>query len=338
MSGRLQASVIGRSLQWSAVHDAMLEGDGGWSRGCSGGVGRRGKCLSSSSLICHPKTMDSFFTFPLFSSLPPELRIQIWRDALPDQDRPALYPYKRGCWCPRWLSPSDRGNDPKLKPNIDLEFRYELLDDIQVELPLVFVNREARGIALAWALHQGINMCFCKDRQCHIFIRPFNPKLDALYIAPNRLYDFYAESSDRIFEPDLFAQNVNVAPVHSRFAIPETLLQAEDDLLREMFDEFLCLAMLFVIVNTPPEFTDNETKVQRQSGSSRTHRNSEWPSSGITTIAALTRRMATTSATKPSTGGSRRPAKGSFPGWSGTTSAGLKSGPSSLFEDEWYFL
>lgn len=208
--------------------------------------------------------MDSSFSFPLFLRLPPELRTQIWRYSLPDEDRPALYPYKRGCWCPRWLSPSDKGYDPKWEPNIDLEFRYDLLDNIEVKLPLVFVNREARGIALAWAHQQGITMRFCKDRQCHIFIRPFNPKRDALYIAPTQLYNFYVESSDRIEEPDLFDRIINVVPVLSRFAVPVALLQAEDDPLREIFDEFRCLAVLFIIVNTPPEFTDNEMKVQRQ--------------------------------------------------------------------------
>lgn len=203
-------------------------------------------------------------TFPLFSSLPTELRIKIWRDALPDDDRPALYPYKRGCWCPRWLSPSDPGYDPNCEPNIDLEFRHDLLDHIQVDLPLLFVNWEARGIALSWAHQNDIEMRFYKDRQCHVLTRPFKLEHDVLYIAPNRLNDFYIESIDRIGEPDLFDQCVSVSPALARFAVPWTLLETEEDPLREMFDDFVCLAVLFVIVNTPPpEFPDNEMKVQR---------------------------------------------------------------------------
>jgi hypothetical protein len=39
-------------------------------------------------------------------------------------------------------------NDPNARDNLILEFRHDLLDQVQVEAPLVFVNREARGIAL----------------------------------------------------------------------------------------------------------------------------------------------------------------------------------------------
>lgn len=204
------------------------------------------------------------FTFPLFPRLPTELRMKIWRVALPDEDRPALYPYKRGCWCPRWLSPSDPGYDPNCEPNIDLEFRHDLLEDIQVDLPPVFVNREARGIALTWAHQHDIKMRFCKNRQCHVFTRPFKLERDVLYIAPNRSNDFFVESIDRLEEPDLFDQIVNISPALARFAIPRTQLETEEDPLREQFDNFVCLAVLFVIVNTPPpEFPDNEMKVQR---------------------------------------------------------------------------
>lgn len=209
-------------------------------------------------------------TFPLFSHLPPELRTQIWRDALPDEELPALYPYKRGCWHPRWLSPSDEGYSPGPHPNIWMEFRHDLLDNIQVELPLVFVNHEARSITLAWARQQNINIRFCESRQYHIFTRPFNPNRDALYIMPERLYDFYMETYDRMDQPDLFDHFVTFPyPFLYYFAVPEALLPADGDPLVEMFREFSCPKVLFVIVNTPPEFTDHELKVQPQWGLER---------------------------------------------------------------------
>lgn len=98
-------------------------------------------------------------TFPLFSSLPPELRNQIWCVAMPDKVGPAFYFYRKGCWCPRSLSKSDEEYGPEYDENIlFFEFRYDLLDDAQFEVPLVFVNREARGIALAWVREQGIEL------------------------------------------------------------------------------------------------------------------------------------------------------------------------------------
>lgn len=171
--------------------------------------------------------------FPLFSSLPQELRDQIWRDALPDENTIALYPYGRGCWRP------------------------------QVEIPLVFVNRSARVIALDWVQKQDIEMRFCKDRQCHIFIRQFDLKRDAVYITPDKLYD-RTESLDRIEEPDLFDKILSFVPALSHFAIPEALLEIKDNPLHEIFEDFMCLAVLFIIVNPQPDFADNDIKVQQQ--------------------------------------------------------------------------
>lgn len=90
-------------------------------------------------------------TFPHFSSLPPELRHQIWREALPDRDGPALYPYRTG---DAYANPT-RGNTDVC--NVNFEFRHDLLGPVPVEVQqqLVFVNREARGIALAWVREQG---------------------------------------------------------------------------------------------------------------------------------------------------------------------------------------
>lgn len=132
-----------------------------------------------------PKTMAVVATnssiFPLFSSLPPELRNQIWRDAVPDKVGPALYFYRNGYWCPRRLSKSDKGYDPeKDENNLNFEYRHDLLDDAQFEVPLVFVNLEARGIALAWVREQGIEIRFCENRQHPIFVRPCDPMRDAL--------------------------------------------------------------------------------------------------------------------------------------------------------------
>ena len=69
---------------------------------------------------------------------------------MPDKFGPALYFYRKEYWCPRRLSKSDEAYDPENdENNLNFEFRLDLLDDAQFEVPLVFVNREACGIALA---------------------------------------------------------------------------------------------------------------------------------------------------------------------------------------------
>ena len=79
--------------------------------------------------------------FTLFPSLPAELRIQIWRDALPlpDKDRQALYFYKKGCWHPRHLTEADANYNPHNDElNLAFEFHHKLLDDVQLILPSFF--------------------------------------------------------------------------------------------------------------------------------------------------------------------------------------------------------
>lgn len=90
-------------------------------------------------------------TFPLFSALPFELRDRIWREALPHPAGPTLYFYRgRGCWVPRLLTESDPGFIPG-DDGLAFEFRTDRLGhDNQYNLPLVFVNHEARKVALAW--------------------------------------------------------------------------------------------------------------------------------------------------------------------------------------------
>lgn len=96
--------------------------------------------------------------FALFPSLPAELRIQIWRDALPDKIRQALYSYKKGCWQPQRLTETDANYNPHNDElNLVFNFRHDLLDDAQLVLPYFFVNHEAHGVTLAWIHSQGID-------------------------------------------------------------------------------------------------------------------------------------------------------------------------------------
>ncbi|PNY23531.1 Uncharacterized protein TCAP_06526 [Tolypocladium capitatum] len=202
--------------------------------------------------------------FPLFSSLPPELRIRIWRDALPDRDGPALYPYRKGCWCPRRISESDDGPEHADDTYLFLEFRHDLLDSVHVKAPLAFVNREARCIALAWARKRGIEMRVREDSQCPVLARPFDPVHDALYVALDKFNDFCCEPYDRLFQPDLVDQGVSSSPDVTRIAIPEALLRSEDTTLHQVTEWFPRLAVIFIVVDAQPDLEDDGTKVQRR--------------------------------------------------------------------------
>ena len=194
-------------------------------------------------------------SFQSFSSLPAELRVQIWRDALPVRAGPALHFYKPGCWIPRYLSESEPGYYPDNNDlNLELEFHYELLDRPQIEVPLVYVNHEARSVSLAWIREQGIETHFRDDRRRPVFVRPFDPSYDAIYVPLDRWHDFDREPHERLWQPDLHGKLVNMGPNLWRIAVPEALLQSGGDSLSDILDSYFSLRALFVVAGAQPDF------------------------------------------------------------------------------------
>ncbi|KAJ8070054.1 hypothetical protein OCU04_000453 [Sclerotinia nivalis] len=128
-------------------------------------------------------TTTTLSPFPRFMELALELRNQIWSDALPEKIDTALYLYTKGRWHPLYLTSPDPYNEYDHENdifNLRVEFRHDLLDQVQVHTPLVFVNHEAREIATAWAHKQGFVVKENKGRS--VFGRPFNPESDVLYV------------------------------------------------------------------------------------------------------------------------------------------------------------
>jgi hypothetical protein len=232
--------------------------------------------------------------FHLFTSLAPELRDQIWRAALPDEVRPVLYFYKKGGWCPRRLLPSDERYNPETNElNVNFEFRHDLLDAVQLEIPLFFVNREARNIALAWIREHNIDIRVYAYKYGQlpspVFVSPFDPIYDALYIALDKWDEFLCEPDDRCFQPDMVEQFIHVQPADiTRIAMPEALFRGEGEVavalaelmvitipfsflylyfsdLRKLQDRFFGqLQVLFIMVDTPLDLqaTNNGMKIQ----------------------------------------------------------------------------
>lgn len=221
----------------------------------------------------YPQSMAaSVSAFTLFPKLPPELRNRIWCDVLPDADRPALFRYRTGCWHPRYLTSSDEGYLPDASDNVDLEFKSDLLNHVPVRIPLGFVNREARSIGLAWAREQGFERRFCEDRRRYIFVRPFDITRDTIFIRYNRLGDFCAEPSNRLFEPDLLDRMVSSYPEFRCIAVHELLLQREHacQMLPGIFEWHSNIEVLYIILGAESTILEEEgededsSKVQRQ--------------------------------------------------------------------------
>lgn len=190
-------------------------------------------------------TTVPFPPFINFPSLPLELRLQIWRETLPETDDAALYFYRRRCWAPGEMSESD----PRFVPddgNLTLGLRHELLDHIQYDLPQAFVNREARNVALDWARETGVQTKISSHSKGLVFVRRFDPTRDILYMMNWK--DFCSDPIDRQSEPDLIEKMVDTDYAMIRIAISEEVFDYHTDALPELFDWFE-LSKLFVIIN-----------------------------------------------------------------------------------------
>ncbi|KAF2876937.1 hypothetical protein BDV95DRAFT_601348 [Massariosphaeria phaeospora] len=134
--------------------------------------------------------------FPLFSALAAELRNQIWQEALPkNMKEPTLGLFKAGSW-------RIQGAEPDLL----LGFCCDSLN-VDVEMPLAFVDHEARSIALAKIREHGLAIR-ARRNQYPILVRPFKPTVDALYVSLSALTNILVDLVDRTFEPDLIERLV----------------------------------------------------------------------------------------------------------------------------------
>ncbi|KAF4225144.1 hypothetical protein CNMCM6457_008502 [Aspergillus fumigatiaffinis] len=187
-------------------------------------------------------------------SLPAELRIQIWHGALPEKDSPALIFFKKGCWRRRRLSETEQGYDPTDPSHPHFYFDPELLDHVEVNVPLFFVNREARRIALAWCHEQGISLRFARNQQSLIFSRPFNSKHDVLYVPLDQWDGFLCEPYDQMFTPEWTGQSVSTYALElGVIAVPEAQVYSNPAVLHEMFEWPYRPAVLYVVLDSPPD-------------------------------------------------------------------------------------
>lgn len=197
-------------------------------------------------------------TFVNFSALPPELRNQIWADALPRKDGRAIYPYRRWCWHPRPLSKSDTRyteNDDNLR----LVFQFDLLY-LPVTLPLAAVNREARSIALDWARRHGVKRRFYEELNSYMFVRHFIPNYDTLFIpGGSKTIEFCHEPWDRLPGGESAWYELQLR----QLAVPEASLA--DGSALAIFDLFFCPLVLFVVIDAPSqlEWDGKESRYHR---------------------------------------------------------------------------
>jgi hypothetical protein len=186
-----------------------------------------------------PPERKLFTKFTLFPKLITELRLEIWRLALPTSlsrsNVRLLYPYRERCWV---FDPVRLQPDPNVE-HLYIRFDTDRLEPLHVALPLYSVNREARSITVKWLQEQRatIPRSSSSSSNAYEFLRPFRPTTDAVFVPTAKVEHFVMELVDRPFEPDMLDRNFGTSdPALSRLAVmPEGLQALKGDLIDIFF-------------------------------------------------------------------------------------------------------
>ncbi|KAM7205427.1 hypothetical protein V8F20_003196 [Naviculisporaceae sp. PSN 640] len=223
-------------------------------------------------------TLTQLISFIKFPYLPLELRDQIWHEALPSV-RPtlALYFYRQqGLWQPFELSKDHKGYSAEGGDNLGLRFRTDLIDPLDYQLhplavSLLWVNREARRVALKWLDEEEIQIrpsVPSESQSLSTLPAPLtkytfslhwdpSPEFSTLYISRSKWTEFYQEPTDKLFGPDLVGKLVYIYGHHLHsIAIPESFIRNQYyfSWLPEVIDQWhTSLKVVYVVVENDDE-------------------------------------------------------------------------------------
>ncbi|GAM89575.1 hypothetical protein ANO11243_076140 [Dothideomycetidae sp. 11243] len=195
-------------------------------------------------------------TFHGFPRLPTELRLKIWREALPEHAQNTLRLYRKGCWQPRRLNRDDQDyalNRPE--PRINLYFRSDLLGGVGMLLSPALVNHEAHAVAKEW-MRDGSSGPPKYRLEWHAarplaVIRSLDLAHDAIYVPQDRFEDFVFEPNRRLACPDLSGK---IVVIHGqdvkRVAIPMALLENHSGLATELLTYYPGVELLLIVLQT----------------------------------------------------------------------------------------
>lgn len=212
---------------------------------------------SSETIVVSHSKAESTAGFPHFRKLPPELQGQIWREALPgDIKRAALFTWRPGCWGPAFrveTDPDYRTPIDEHDRNLILKFNHDRLGYTRIYVPMAAVCAEAYDIAVAWAAEQGVEIHKGVEGDGPMFVRPFHPERDVLYVSPRDWDEFISEPMKMPFELDIFKdQFYGHRSAMSRVAVSELSLGKESILL-ELDLAHQAVRYLYVVADPQPD-------------------------------------------------------------------------------------
>ncbi|PVI02154.1 hypothetical protein DM02DRAFT_670731 [Periconia macrospinosa] len=170
---------------------------------------------TKSSSMTASTTQNSACVFPLFPRLAAELRNEVWRLALPSLIEPAVFYHKQKCMFP-----------PEIAPDPANELHHEMFEPVYYQIPIAFVNHEARSVALAWARKHGLVLRACDDGGDPMFARRFDPGYDVMLYSAKECQKFvtdFLEGSAELFGLPRFKGPTRHCL--ERFALPSSYIK-----------------------------------------------------------------------------------------------------------------
>ncbi|KAJ6783508.1 hypothetical protein PWT90_02039 [Aphanocladium album] len=180
--------------------------------------------------------------FHKFSSLPSELREEIWLAAIPELDDPAVVVYRAAC-----CNVSRKVYWDELPEHLlQFDYYFDLFTKVRSLDGLLAASKESRSAALRWvSAHESMK------RWRHSIVRPFDPERDILYIPLTCVICFGTQLVDLLFQPGNYEQRIGSTRTHiRRLAIPQAVFQNGDyDILTDISNFMEDLEVLYVVAN-----------------------------------------------------------------------------------------
>jgi hypothetical protein len=165
------------------------------------------KTLSFCPILIAIRDMATEFT--LFPKLITELRLKIWRYALPDPPPKLLFRYKEGCWVIEelgavpWEDPDPNGI------NLQARFDSSQLEPLHIPLPLYSVNREAHDVAFKYLREHKLVACRCTAKSEWEIPHHFDSDNDTIFLPAADAHVFGGEPGDIFHVPEMVDRYVS---------------------------------------------------------------------------------------------------------------------------------